>query len=57
MLRRIHLAFRWAGALAILALVALLLFTWLAPSRDVSCNTSKRIDKAREGEPYLCLIH
>ena len=57
MLRRTHVAFRWAGALAILALVALLVFIWLAPSRDVSCNASKRIDKARKGERYWCLIH
>jgi hypothetical protein len=56
MLRRIHLAIRWAGVLAILAVVASLVFIWLAPSRDVTCNTSKRIDKARKGERYWCLI-
>ena len=35
---------------------ALFVFVWLSPSRDLSCDVSKRIQRGRDGEKYWCLI-
>ena len=44
------------GTVFVVAYVALLVFVWVSPDRDLRCDESRKLELAAEGRDYSCVL-
>jgi hypothetical protein len=45
-----------AGTVVVVVSVALMVFVWLAPDRDLRCDESRKLELAEQGREYSCVL-
>lgn len=51
-----HLVLLLTGTVFVVAYVALLVFVWVSPDRDLRCDESRKLELADEGRDYSCVL-
>jgi hypothetical protein len=56
LLKGIHWVLRLVGFVAVVALIALGLVSYLSPSLELTCDAFHKFERERAGKTYHCLI-